>query len=163
MNLKGWNSQAHRELPGKFESSNLSRDTGRTGVYETNIPPKQSAHWSFGSHGTKSGAGEQSLPLDCRARARPKGVFFHRHRYGCMFAASHKAALTTAQRNVARLDEVNCICPLLLGEVHRQRPLHEAQASGPRPRPALDGCPLTVFQKGGSEKGDTEDNYLKVT
>ena len=34
--LKGWNSQAHRELPGKFESSNLSRDNlsreiGRTG------------------------------------------------------------------------------------------------------------------------------------
>ena len=26
LNLKGWNSQAHRELLGKFESSNLSRD-----------------------------------------------------------------------------------------------------------------------------------------
>ena len=26
MNSKGWNSQAHREFPGKFESSNLSRD-----------------------------------------------------------------------------------------------------------------------------------------
>ena len=24
--FKGWNPQAHRELPGKFESSNLSRD-----------------------------------------------------------------------------------------------------------------------------------------
>ena len=27
LNSKGWNSQAHRELPGKFHSSNLSRDT----------------------------------------------------------------------------------------------------------------------------------------
>ena len=26
LNLKGWNSHAHRGLPGKFESSNLSRD-----------------------------------------------------------------------------------------------------------------------------------------
>ena len=26
LNSKGWNSQAHREFPGKFESSNLSRD-----------------------------------------------------------------------------------------------------------------------------------------
>ena len=26
LNLKRWNSQAHREFPGKFESSNLSRD-----------------------------------------------------------------------------------------------------------------------------------------
>ena len=24
--LKGWNSQAHREFPGKFKSSNVSRD-----------------------------------------------------------------------------------------------------------------------------------------
>ena len=26
MVIKGWNSQAHRESPGKFESRNLSRD-----------------------------------------------------------------------------------------------------------------------------------------
>ena len=26
INFQGWNSQAHRELPGKFELSNLSRD-----------------------------------------------------------------------------------------------------------------------------------------
>ena len=26
MNLKGWNSQAHREYPGKSESSNLGRE-----------------------------------------------------------------------------------------------------------------------------------------
>ena len=26
LDCKGWNSQAHREFPGKFESSNLSRD-----------------------------------------------------------------------------------------------------------------------------------------
>ena len=26
LNLKGWNSQTRREFPGKFESSNLSRD-----------------------------------------------------------------------------------------------------------------------------------------
>ena len=29
LNVKGWNSQAHREFPGKFESSNLSRDNLR--------------------------------------------------------------------------------------------------------------------------------------
>ena len=27
--FKGWNSQAQREFPGKFESSNLSRDSVR--------------------------------------------------------------------------------------------------------------------------------------
>ena len=32
-------------------------------------------------HSTKSGAGGQSLMLDCRAQARTKGMFFHRHRY----------------------------------------------------------------------------------
>ena len=26
LNLKGWNFKAHREFPGKFESSNVSRD-----------------------------------------------------------------------------------------------------------------------------------------
>ena len=36
LDFKGWNSQAHREFPGKFESSNVSRDNvsreiGRTG------------------------------------------------------------------------------------------------------------------------------------
>ena len=35
VNLKGWNSQAHRGFPGKFESSNVSRgnvsrEIGRT-------------------------------------------------------------------------------------------------------------------------------------
>ena len=35
LNLKGWNSQVHREVPGKFESSNVSgdnvsREIGRT-------------------------------------------------------------------------------------------------------------------------------------
>ena len=38
INLKGWNSQAHRGFPGKFESSNVSRDNvsreiGRTLFY----------------------------------------------------------------------------------------------------------------------------------
>ena len=26
LNFKGWNSKAHRDFPGKFESINLSRD-----------------------------------------------------------------------------------------------------------------------------------------
>ena len=30
LNLKGWNSQANRGFPGKFESSNVSREIGRT-------------------------------------------------------------------------------------------------------------------------------------
>ena len=39
LNSKGWNSQAHRGSPGKFESSNLSRDNvsreiGRTSAWE---------------------------------------------------------------------------------------------------------------------------------
>ena len=33
LKFKGWNSQAHRELPGEFESSNLGRDLRRKCVY----------------------------------------------------------------------------------------------------------------------------------
>ena len=37
LNVKGWKSQAHREFPGKFESSNLSRImlVGRLGVRQS--------------------------------------------------------------------------------------------------------------------------------
>ena len=35
INSKGWNSQAHRECPGKFESSSLSRDNLNRGVGRT--------------------------------------------------------------------------------------------------------------------------------
>ena len=39
MNSKGWNSQAHREFPGIFESTNLGRDSlsreiGRTALHD---------------------------------------------------------------------------------------------------------------------------------
>ena len=45
LKFKGWNSQAHREFPGKFESSNLSRDnlsreTGRSYFYGARPGPK---------------------------------------------------------------------------------------------------------------------------
>ena len=44
MNFKGWNSQAQREFPGKFESSNIirdnvSREIGRTLEKPTNKEP----------------------------------------------------------------------------------------------------------------------------
>ena len=35
LNLKGWNFQAHREFPGKFESSNVSRDNVSRGIGRT--------------------------------------------------------------------------------------------------------------------------------
>ena len=58
-------THVHREFPGNPESTNLSgdflsRDIGRRTI-------------SF--HGTKSGGGEQSLMLDCRAKVRVKSFF----------------------------------------------------------------------------------------
>ena len=46
-----------------------------------NIPPEKKTCGKTSSQITKAGAGEQSLPLGCRATARVKGVFFQRQRY----------------------------------------------------------------------------------
>ena len=46
-----------------------------TSVCEKNTPSENNRHWNISFQITKSGAGEQFLPLDCRARARRKGVF----------------------------------------------------------------------------------------
>ena len=52
------------------------------GVCEKDTPPEKSTHWNSSFQNTKSGAGEQFLLLDCRARACAKGLFFfHTHRY----------------------------------------------------------------------------------
>ena len=40
LNYKGWHSQAHRELPGKFESSNLSRDNASREIGRKNPRPQ---------------------------------------------------------------------------------------------------------------------------
>ena len=45
-------------------------------------PPEKKTHGNISFRNT----GEQILPLDCKAKARAKGVFVHRHRYVC-FAA----------------------------------------------------------------------------
>ena len=39
LNSKGWNSQAHREVPGKFESSNVSRENVSRGIGRKGRPP----------------------------------------------------------------------------------------------------------------------------
>ena len=52
-----------------------------TGVREKNTPPEKKTLWKINQKNTKSGAEEELMPLVCRAKARPKGVFFHRHRY----------------------------------------------------------------------------------
>ena len=40
------------------------------------IPPENTTHCNISFQSTKSGAGEQFLLLDCRARACAKGMFF---------------------------------------------------------------------------------------
>ena len=50
------------------------------GVCEKNTPPEHHTHWNRSLLSTKSGAGEQFLLWDCRAKSSMKGVLFHRHR-----------------------------------------------------------------------------------
>ena len=53
-----------------------------TGVWGESTPRQNNAQWKIGFQSTESGAGEQFLMPDSRARARVKGVFFvHRRRY----------------------------------------------------------------------------------
>ena len=53
-----------------------------TGVCEKNTPrEKKTTRGRIGYPGTKSGAREQFMLLDCVANARLKGVFVHRRRY----------------------------------------------------------------------------------
>ena len=51
-----------------------------TGVCEKNTPPERKTLGTISLKSTKSGAGEQFLPLDCMAKAGRKERFFHRHR-----------------------------------------------------------------------------------
>ena len=58
LNFKGWNSHVHREFPGDYESTNLSREIGRTADPQTgtegalgSLPPKQNI---FALSGTPS-------------------------------------------------------------------------------------------------------------
>ena len=44
LNLKGWNSQAHREFPGMLESSNVSREMGRIGDSKSHCEWAPSPH-----------------------------------------------------------------------------------------------------------------------
>ena len=46
-----------------------------TGVYDKNTPPRKKTSRNIGFRSTKSGAGQQFLLRDCKARAHPKGVF----------------------------------------------------------------------------------------
>ena len=50
---------------------------------KNSIPPERKTCGKMSSQSTKSGAGEQLMPLDC-ADARRQGVFCFRHRYGQM-------------------------------------------------------------------------------
>ena len=52
-----------------------------TGVCEKNTPPEKKTCGKITFRSIQSGAGEQFLPQDCRARTRRKGVSFHRCRY----------------------------------------------------------------------------------
>ena len=49
--------------------------TETTGVCEENTPRENNTMRNIGLRSTESGAGEQFLLRDCKARARPKGVF----------------------------------------------------------------------------------------
>ena len=46
-----------------------------------NTPPEKRTLGKMSLKNTTSGAGEQFLLLACKAKARVKGVFVHRHRY----------------------------------------------------------------------------------
>ena len=46
-----------------------------------NTPPENGTLGKISFQSAKPEAGEQFLPLDRRAKAHLKGVFFHRHRY----------------------------------------------------------------------------------
>ena len=50
-----------------------------TGVCAKNTPPDEKTCGNISLQNTKSGAGEQFLLLCCGAKARSKGVLFHRH------------------------------------------------------------------------------------
>ena len=58
--------------PGKFVRRPLLHED--SGVCEKNTPPKNDTIRKIGFRGTPSGAGGQFPLLDCRARARVKGV-----------------------------------------------------------------------------------------
>ena len=82
--LRGGISTPTGNFLGNFESTNLSRDNlrreiGRTGFCEKNkYPPEQKTLGKTGFQSAKSGPGELLLPLDCMAKARVKGLCFHR-------------------------------------------------------------------------------------
>ena len=62
--------------------SNTKLDVPLVSVTKS-TPSDNYRYWKIGFQSTKSGAGLQFLPLNCRARARREGVFFHRHRHHC--------------------------------------------------------------------------------
>ena len=52
------------------------RQTSLAVSVKKHTPPEKNRHWNISFQSTKSGAGWQFPPLDCRARARLKGMCF---------------------------------------------------------------------------------------
>ena len=57
--FKGWDSHVHRTIPGKFESSNVSRDNVSREIGRTPMPVMIAEHAPGGS---KSARRKQELP-----------------------------------------------------------------------------------------------------
>ena len=70
--------------------AHVSERTTPAGVCENNTPPERKILGNISLKDTKSGAGEEFMLQDCRARACSKGVFFHRHGYLFHVASVYK-------------------------------------------------------------------------
>ena len=77
---EGWWRREHgrkelgEERQGEGKGSRVQQ--GEVPVSVKKNPPENHTHWNISFQIIKSGAGEQSLPLACRAKARLEGVFF---------------------------------------------------------------------------------------
>ena len=93
-------ASSSRPVAGFFETTNVDEASNRipptshcrlsgprrqrhgdTDVREKNVPPEKATLGKTSFQSTKSGSGEQSLPLDCGPRARIKAASFHGHRH----------------------------------------------------------------------------------
>ena len=95
-------------VEGSGSASSKHHDTG---VCEKSTPPeKNNRHWIVSFQSTKSGAGEQFLLLDCRARACAKGALLRRHRYHrYQTSIPNKAVISDAHSETGYMRIVSCL------------------------------------------------------
>ena len=80
LDLKGWNSQVHREVPGKFESSNVSRDNVSRGIGRT---------WLHTMSAYAAGYKSTAVYMSGCVKARSRSMYVYIYIYIYMYIYTH--------------------------------------------------------------------------